>query len=380
MKEKEDFMKIWKDNPVCKDLFKIINANQDKRIYLYGAGTNGKHFQSCLEIMEIAIAGYVDSDEKKWNTCYREIPIISPYDLVYQKDFIVLVTVTDKYKDSVFKLLNSFGLSKDVDYYVPGNWWGCRYSNLIDPFLGFSRSDSIPGFHITGNPNANKKMAILGSSTSDWSTSGIRGWVDYFEGICDNKYEIYNGAISGYFSGQEMLKFIRDVVPLTVDTLIVLSGLNDSMETSKNPQYPLVSAYVDRNFKLISQECYSKGLESNGNSAQSWIMNMKMIFSICQMLEIKCYLFLEPSYGIAEYRDDYMEEFVEKYFRYDNGMKKKKEFYESVCEQIKEIDFIVDLTKIFDKENEQIYYDHCHCNEYGNAIIAREIYRYMNQK
>ena len=88
---------------------------------------------------------------------------------------------------------------------------------------------NYPGFYVLGTREPdNFKIAILGGSTSDSDLYWYRSWPEiFYEKYCRENISIFNGAMAGYNSAQELIKLMRDVVHLKPNLLIVLNGIND---------------------------------------------------------------------------------------------------------------------------------------------------------
>lgn len=158
----------------------------------------------------------------------------------------------------LYESLISMGLEFNKDFVVMGIGGYTELLNRIDPLLGLNRvNDIILGFKIYGNKNIkNKKIVILGNSTSDATTNAYESWPEKLFKKADKDMSditLYNGAITGYSTTQELLKFQRDVLPLEPDICISFSGYNDVCGNSTLEKYPFVHKYQNKFFDFLKK-------------------------------------------------------------------------------------------------------------------------------
>lgn len=301
--------------------------------------------------------------------------------------------------------------------------------NGLDPLLGYAYSSSsdLPlsgedsyndGLIFLKNPVTEKKIVILGGSTSDLAYEG--NWIRPFNKKItsfDERITVTSGAFSGYSSSQELLKLLRDVVPLKPHLVISLSGVNDiGFIQCADPKYPLTHLYVSKIFHFLQQK-YGKSVNkeslwnkvaSRGNLRPSamnssfsigkvvhgfnnklsdfevWHRNIRLMKSICSEFNIKFISFLQPIFGFGNYTSTKDEnENFRLFLSKHKGIHGKSyvealhSFYENAVKIVSaNSDYMVDLTNIFLDEKE-IFSDPRHLNKKGNNILCIKIFDHL---
>ncbi len=120
----------------------------------------------------------------------------------------------------------------------------------------------------------------------------------------------------------------------------------------------------------------SYGLRTDRNRGENWVLNERVMHSICSEMGIQFVGILQP-YLFSDRECDIYHEYV-----FDRMNKKELEetklFYSYVKELIKDYPFILDMTDAFFQE-EGIYKDYCHMLERGNILLANKIYRELRE-
>jgi hypothetical protein len=301
--------------------------------------------------------------------------------------------------------------------------------NGLDPLLGYAYSSpsDLPlldddsykdGLIFLKNPVTEKKIVILGGSTSDIAYEG--NWIRPFNeeiSAFDNKITLISGAFSGYSSSQELLKLLRDIVPLKPHLVISLSGVNDiGFIQCADPKYPLTHLYVSKIFQFL-QKKYGKpvnkeslwnkvaskgnlrpsamnssfsigkvvhGFSNNISDFKQWHRNIRLMKSICSEFNIKFISFLQPIFGFGKYTSSTEEDESFMLFLHKHrGIHGKKyfetlqSFYENAVKIVSNNpDYMVDLTNIFLDEKET-FSDPRHLNQKGNNILCNKIFEYL---
>lgn len=109
-------------------------------------------------------------------------------------------------------------------------------------------------------PSDPKNILILGGSATD-SNLFNGNWPYQLHLLLKKKYishNIYNGAVSGYSSNQELIKLQRDLLQFKkIDLIIIFDGINDTLDNEDiTPEYPWVHPYE----KLIYSKTSNKEL------------------------------------------------------------------------------------------------------------------------
>ena len=287
------------------------------------------------------------------------------------------------------------------------NYVSLKSNTPLHPLLGWSHNigafpDQINQYSLgftyfrTDSVGSRKpiRIAVVGGSTSDNNYQN-EAWPRFLaQELRQNGYsaEIYNGAVRGYSSSQELLKVVSEVVVLKPDIIISYSGVNERI-VGDQQQHPYITEFETKLYDMFAGKpsstffpnlvaCMGRlrkkmGLEKgkvdlgivNENSfAQQWINNMKMMKGISDQLGIKFVAFLQPTLGIGRYTisEEEREYMVQGYPDFPL-------FYDEAIPLSKECDFIVDFTDVFEFEK-NLYWDECHVTLEGNRIVSKHIY------
>lgn len=332
-----------------------------------------------------------------------------------------------KYKVGIFISIASlvifelifFAVFREYDpfYSAPEkNEINLEHYKLIDPNLGYAiDTNVIPeeaiknnfgfvvySFKETQNPTT---FAILGGSSSD-SLMFNGNWPKHFHRLLkarDIPHIIYNGAVSGYSSNQELIKLLRDVVHIkNLNHIVVVNGMNDFIDYGDlTENHPMVHPY-----QLLQANKLSGNLVSNkftdgpllpnlifglkkiirttikkdkmiqmgvprDNYVSSYADNLIYMNKISEMKGIKFLAFLQPvakliqqmapeSKGLVP--DDENQEFLNRSHHFLNQAKI----------ELREQKFIRDYTNLF-SDDEKVFLDSCHTNEAGSLKLAEKI-------
>lgn len=362
-------------NIIFKAVEEFLSKYNGEKIIIYGGGRCGELLCYVLEAYGLDVAYFVDGNTKKQGSYINKVEIRSPYDILYEDcdNIIVLIGLNDSEQPK--KFLEENGIRYCQLYTAHTN----RKADLLDPFLGYTRIDDIEGFKILGEENPEISIVTLGGSTTDWSYGKFNSWPFYLyqnyvkSGI---RCKIYNGGIIGYYSGQELLKLLRDGLGLSPDIVICYSGMNDAININRAKDYSLISSYLKNAMDSLSVSRETRfGLQQEISDADNWIKNMRLMNAMCKEFEISFYSFLQPNAYIGNYIMTDREKIVFEKFNRNSEM--QSSFYNYLIDKIKDYSYIYDFTDIFSNQS-GIYYDSCHVSEEGNQIIANRIYECIN--
>ena len=390
-------IKQYNDNPIVRYINDVMSQNQNKKIILYGCGTAGARIYAYLAVLGYEVSYFIDMDENKHGMFLDGKYIKSPYDLLYEaNDYLIFLCIIDN-AILAEQLLNGIGLQENVDYFNIMKYWGGRSRyDIYDPICGYSRNGDLTGFSAWGNKKSKNKILILGGSTTDDDYSAFASWVKYFYDIIKNDYNndivIYNGAISGYESSQELLKFLRDGIWLKPNIVIQFNGVN---EVDIDIKHPLVNKYLQYMCKnkfsnIIGKDTIeapkiglrsaenlelSFGLEINAERHENWAMNMRIMKAICGEFNIMYYGILQPTSMFGNHKDELIRK-VNKILKECGNIKleARKEFYENITTKHYLLNGIHDLSNIFKNVEGSLYFDEVHYTEKANKILAESIY------
>jgi hypothetical protein len=205
---------------------------------------------------------------------------------------------------------------------------------------------------------------------------------------------IYNGAFSAYNSSLELIKLVRDVVPMKPDVVISYGGIGDFAfvlsEKHKNlHKRPFVHYSLDSFFNWLSQIDslpVSFGLQNDKTIDVFWIDNMRMMNSISMEFGIKFLGVLQASAfseGMASvYMDSILKSKLATFLSMADEMYRNncnfKHIYDNVESRIADIPYIRSFRNIFDNTND-VYFDSAHAQERGNEVIAMHMFKTLEE-
>lgn len=295
-----------------------------------------------------------------------------------------------------YQLLIQKDFQLGIDFAIMGIGGYTKLLDSIDSLLTLNRIDEdIIGFRkFTKESSDGVRIVILGNSTADPSTGNVKSWSEIiFEKFMAANIDvvIYNGAITGYSSTQEYLKLNRDVLLLEPDLVISFSGYNDVQGNSTVDKFPYLHKYQNKfyeflkqNPKLAPDSMYVRnisnithGLESKKKDYEIWIDNMRKMHAICTEFDIKFRAYLQP---MVEYRravkSKEQEQIIYEFMKIIGCQEMANDeilFCDGAKQEICKYDYIKDLTGAFEGKY-NVFYDTCHCTEYGNTILADLIF------
>ncbi|MDR1418603.1 MAG: SGNH/GDSL hydrolase family protein [Endomicrobium sp.] len=385
----------------------LCEVTKGKKIIVYG---NNELARSVRSELNIDIAYYCDDDVTDEDNSVRNV-----YDLAYEEygKFFVVVIQPNYGKYHIFDVLTKIGLIEMTDYcmgvYVIDYKCDLKYYSpfLRDVYLGFNRiyfehNNKYPGFKVFGKPDSKAlRIVTLGGSTTDPIHAGVASWPELLYYLLKKlkiDATIFNGGFGSYTSSNELIKCIRDVIPLNPDVVISYSGVNDIWEIQDKSDNRYKRPFIDKNqdniFKWISQQeggvTTIYGMQTDSNVMQYWLDNHKIMHSVCNAFNIKHISILQAiaySDGIASifvdkhedmkmrlvYGENYEKKLVQKYY-----VGKRYAYIES---KLKKYNYILNFRHIFNGlEDYDVYTDSCHVYERGNEIIAANIYEELLKK
>lgn len=378
-----------------KQMFDLMSWNGNfkffigKKVYVYGTGKVEREMARYLKLLDISFGGLLtdESDVAGIETC-GGCNVRYVEEVLYEKDYFVWV-----YERKRVKRLEELGLKSHENYlYYHGvNNTSQKRRNILDTNLGhnYLTDGKYPGITIYGEDKEKDfKIGVLGGSTTDGKIFSFKAWPELMYEELHNRgldnITVYNGGVSGYASGQELLKLIRDMIPLKPDMIIVYDGLID---LSYGNPYPLTSGYLSKVFEFAKEniendeddsvingenEPICQGIEAKKDIFSAWAENIRTMYAVSSERNISFYSFCQPMLGSKNGKTEEEENMLlsvnsPELFRLMEGSFRKR-----ISQMVKLPKYMYDLSHIFDDEKE-VYMDHCHVWEKGNEIIAREI-------
>ena len=356
----------------CYELFSLEEHYADKELVLYGSDIDlikkYADIYALLDFKSITIA----IDYERYDTRETEFPVINIVDILYKNNFIILVQDKDK-----IKKLEELGLTASKDFVMisssaPANPYR---EFLLDINLGYvySMDSPYPGIKIYGKNKKNDfKIIVLGGSTSESDRSYIKPWVELlYDSYLGEGVTLYNCAVSGYSSGQEFIKLVRDATLLGPDLIISYSGVNEVTQVKKDSVFAFSYLYnLFHTFARSSKAGLVTGVTNNMPHCNKWLSNMKCMNAIAEINGAKFYAFVQPilsNKNVFSAHEIKMMKMINTMYT-DEVFEELKLFRENASQMQEDYLFVKDLTYIFDEED--VYMDLCHVYEKGNQIIA----------
>lgn len=355
-----------------EDIYAVLKKNPEKKIVIFGVGAGGRVvFQECMK-NALPVAYFVDNGKK--GTFFETIEVKDPLDLMYEEENSLCILISacrDSLCREIAGELEGMGFIAGKDFFIPRTGRIYAPLDLFDPFLGYSRKEEIlDGFRITEGLTENApKIVVLGGSTSDPTFGNISSWVEVFaEKLKKNGYDfaVYNGALAGYCVNQELLKFLRDVLPLSPSLVITMDGFNDAAQprVEENPFY---HPFLAENLKKMFENTEKEKMDINGGikamhlGAKEKISRSRFYLRLLASLHgaaaangIDHISFLQPNSSLEK----------------DSSfapLKVVTDFYKEVLER--KPSYMVDASRILEKISD-CYMDYAHYSKKGNEIIA----------
>ncbi len=369
-------------NGIEKKLFRLsyfwmFHHLAGKKVYIYGNDKIEKEFATYLKLMDYNFCGFLvdDINENGEDIC-RWIE-----EILYEDDYYIWI-----YDKTKVRRLKELGLKCLEQWECNGLPWDITLDRKegLDINLGHTSlaDDNYPGVVFYGESREdNYKIAILGGSTSDGILYPFRTWPEFlYEDLKQMGITVYNCGVSGYTSGQELIKFIRDVLPLRPDMLIVYDGCNDLNIDVEHPFsfsyskiiFDFVKEHMGENVNVEYTKKVSEGVKTNLDRFDEYLCNIRNMHAIAIEHNIRFYGFCQPVLSCKQGKtptennillsmpSGRVDFWVTEYFRKDMEIRKDIP------------DYLYNFTGIFDNEDD-VYLDICHVNEKGNRIIASKI-------
>lgn len=334
----------------------------------------------CLDFGPVSFMSDIGSDDG------QEIPLIE--EILYKENYLLLLYDEEK-KYSTEKLLD---LGVEKRYYGKPCPWNAPNLNARTPLLDvnmghtFQTNYTYPGIYIHGKNRATDyKIAVLGGSTTDAAVDDrIRPWTEILhDTYCPDGVTIFNGGISGYYSGQELIKLTRDMTKLHPDMVLVFDGYNDLIQNIRDTKFRYLGELVHFAGRHIpsyggghlEEEQVWKGIPVQGDPIDDWLENIEYMHAIAKSKNMAFFAFMQPTLFTKKNLDSHSKTLLQTQLFHEGNQECidiAQRFRERAPEIIDTHDYIYDLSDIFDDAD--VYMDVVHVYEKGNEIIAKEIW------
>lgn len=406
MKQKQMY-----DNTLKIYLTELLSRIGDKKVIILGNRRISGVVCCALQSLGREPDYFLNPEEDADNNgkCIPEFwgkPVYPAYAVLYEDLQNIAVINTLHYREVTDPLMYAYGLRENVNYFNLNGYQKVRRWDILDPTLGYSRTDDLAGFHIHGTLHEKQlRIVTLGGATTDYCYSYLKSWPEYLHEILiaqgiDNV--VFNGGMNGYTSCEERDRMLRDVPVLKPDLVLSLSGECDIGWLMVSKKHPWYSGYYEKKiggilrqsiqdhqrewFSLTHSELY--GTEADIRDYENWIRNERIMHSVSKMYGFQYMGFLQPfifegNYEMSMFEAEWMKRFLE------TGVKEMpslnrifqgyRPFYEGAKKMMKSYDYLYDLTHVFDGTS-GVYSDGVHYDENGNRIIANEICRILTER
>ncbi len=360
-----------------------------KNVKIYGIGEDAIELSCYLRLLDFNFTAYLSDGADCNDTNVDGYPIEPVEEVLYEDNCAIWILCAET--ERAKKRLKELGVCLDLDVVMPIN-----RRLILDANMGYTYDAGgyYAGMVIYGQERKrNYKIVTLGGSTTDGGYAMlIKPWpLLLYEQLNCKEVTIYNAGVSGYVSGQELIRLVRDVLPLKPDMVLVYDGVNDSGGNVVFPEEPYAFSYARTVYEFaarhIEDESLRKengtflvnyGVKSKEGRFGNWLSNMESMQAVCAAKKITFYGFMQPtllSKGNCNEAEERLVEELEGDYSYMAGFRKMMKTF-----AIEESHpYIYDLSHIFD-EVYDVYFDSCHVYEKGNQIIASEIYKRISDK
>mgnify|MGYP003115116715 FL=1 len=289
--------------------------------------------------------------------------------------------------------------------------------NVLDPQLGYARPAGgptsepawrRPGFRTSGDETSGAalRLVVLGGSTSDpYYESDWGAWSETLftrlnEGPTGPAV-VYNGAVSGYSTNQELLKLIRDVPALAPDVVVSLSGVNDLNFSHSLREHPMVSPYQLVMLRTLAgkghqsprfmpnllaamrsggekdtQLAVTAGSSYEMTDAEMWRRNVELMNAASAQMGARFHVFLQPAMGIEPGympTDSEAELYAAMLSSKPDYAEKAAAFYTAARRHCEKLMYCTDISDVFAGKT-GLYHDPRHPNHQGNKLIGDTVF------
>lgn len=281
----------------------------------------------------------------------------------------------------------------------------------LDPHLGFAHDAEAlrrRGFRLEGGVLVHRKrpagpntlrLAVLGGSTSDGALFG-HSWPAELQGLLDAAQidaVVYNAAVGSFSTHQELIRLVRDVLPLKPHLVLSYSGANE--QDSVVPNTPMVHPYQRRLMRFVLRQSNPRllpnvavalrrlwgrpsvsgvyyGAQNSTPPAGRWQRNVTLMHALCQASGVGYLALVQPVLGQGAYRPNLAERQIQRTSRrkFAYGL-----FYEQLRHSAADLAFAVDFTDVFAGQS-GLYVDDCHVTRQGNRRVARAVLELLRQR
>lgn len=364
----------------------------DRKLVLCGDDYFTDYIFEELKKLNISVAGRLLWKDKDY---FVEDDLEKDVSLLNHKEYFILAAAYSNHKE-IYERIVRLGFEYNKDFSIMNVGGYTKPITAIDPLLCYCRSgDTVSQYDVIGDGKL--KIAVYGGSTSENEKGGEKCWSSFLHDYLESqkiRCTIYNGAVSGYSSGQELLKLLRDVLILKPDIVISFSGINDIDYGTHVKGHNFLNRFQKRMWENIidmegtipdsmdmrNMRTLEYGIEDCENPDYViWMNNERMMYAICKEFKIDFIGCLEPMIARGYEIEADLMELIENNGIKESLFKNQNMFVDHLKERIGKYPYIVDMSDILSGCSD-CYMDHVHCNEKGNRKIALKIGEMVQKK
>lgn len=353
-----------------------IAANNGKKLIILGRNEFSELFCSCIN--NLGTACFIDDVSE----------------LAYEDTatYFILVIEPQLELSQINRAMLSYNLTEGQNYHTIISFvYHRKFQAIRDAHLVIGRMLDLPGFKVYGNVNnvneAELCIVALGSSTTCSVSHNFASWPEHLYHLLVSKGlkpVVLNGGFQGYSTSLELIKLIRDVIPMEPDIVISYSGIIDFLFSLLEKVSSMFKRPFVHSWQGLKDEHIIYGVQNDKDIGTFWIDNMRMMNSICKEFDVKYLGVLEAnaySEGMPSAEIDATCKYgwlTYKLFEAYSRQLNIKPIYDKIESKIAKIPYIRSFRHIFDGIDD-IYYDGMHVQERGNAVIAMHIYKTLKE-
>lgn len=282
---------------------------------------------------------------------------------------------------------------------------GRRFNTIrdFDPTFGFDKHGSMYMLTNTEDICAEKRairICILGNSCTDSRLFTEKSWPEHLLDIFTLEripVIIYDGAVTGHAVSQELLKLLRDGLPLQPDIVISYSGTNEWLDDQENffvNRYQtrifrdivnnshirlLLASNISKNSKGVSMgtTLYEKRSNTSENLAGHWYEQESLMNKLCEGCGIKFFAFIQPHLLGKHPRSVADKELIEHIEMVESSRQSHvilEEIENIKCKDDGKYGFVKNAARIFDGLKKDVYIDYNHLLSEGNRMVADTVF------
>jgi hypothetical protein len=386
---------------------RLCFSTYGKRVFLLGEEKNVKEYAEILPLFNIDVYKTITYD------LFDKGRLI--YKLAYEIDGDSYVFITNKSSIYEYNALKKIGLKDNQIWFTDCNdlYFSTSdkllYRYGLDPNLGHTKFDmdgqpvDIIKYEYEGKDSVNSipiKILALGGSTT--AVNGVREtpWLFFFHDILQRKkiaHIIYCAGMVSYIASQELVKLIRDGLMINPDICISYTGVNNKFHVDIMEKHLFIHTYQEKLFKNMckyqnplfrensaTMVCF--GVDTNIDAYEYLVSQIRLMHAVCNEFDIRFLAFLQPDFyskiGCGE-KDATLYSLYDILVSDSNELicdndrirdiKRSIMFRRKSVNIEEQYDYIHDFNDIFDGMD-GIYIDDCHICEWGNQIVAKNIY------